>query len=392
MQSRIFFLYRYSLLILLLNSLYAWFLWGTNIFSIFFAFLVSILFYAKSKSSFCFKDTLFSLVLLLAIIEFYEVRYGNLNASIAAVLRITILTFVLALKDQIKIDLFHFFTKAIAWILAISLIGWILYLTGVNLAYSKVIFSDDLYSFYNYYFFILIQYSANMPIPRFSGVFLEPSYLGMIASMLIIANRFDLKKMAVWVFILATIFSFSLSAFIILIIILVIFLLMNSKRPLLNIILMGSLFGAIVYLLLNQNNGNNIFNFYITERLKWEDGNIVGYNRYSDFMDIFYERFMNSNDKYFGIGIPNYQLLAGMANAGYKVFLVTNGIVGTFLVFLFYISVVLRNRSNMAWIFFITYFLIFLNAAYPLMECQLLIFITAMPVFKEIKQKGYNGC
>jgi len=393
-QNRIFILYIFSLLILFLHSLYAWFLWGTQIFTIFFATGISILLYYTSKDFFNFKKSNFVLIILLIIVQIYAVKDGNTNALIATVLRIIIFSFLILLKDSIKIDLLHFFTKAFAILLVVSLFGWILFLFGVDLPntiakYGEA-YGEDMYSFYNYYFFLIVNYMIDWPVPRFSGVFLEPSYLGMIATALIIANRFDFKKKSVWIFLIATLLSFSLSAYVALLITLIAFLLIESKRPVINLFFFILMIYFVSDYYKNLNSGENAINNYIFKRLEWVDGKLVGDNRYSENFQDYYTRLLNSDKRYFGVGYAEYSSFAGAGNAGYKVYIVLYGIVGLLLILLFYLSILFYNYSKSGGILFMGYVLIFIIASYPLMDCQLMIFITAIPGLKCVNQKLEN--
>lgn len=387
-QNPKYILFKFSLLLLLLQSIFAWFLWETFIFTIIFAFMATFIFYFTSKGCFSFNRSNVIPIVLLVIVQLYVVKGMNTNALIAALLRIIIFSAVLLLNDRIKIDLFHFFTKAFAILLSVSLFGWILFLLGVPLPNNPTDFNNGLYYFNNYYFFLLEISSIGVLIPRYSSVFLEPSYLGMIASFLFIANRFELKRKAVLIIFIAILFTFSLAAYIVLLISASGYIILCSKKPIRNFMIFGLFLFSIYFYFSNLNNGDNLVNNLIFERLKYENGDLAGNNRFSPDLDVYLQQSMKTNDKYWGIGAAKFrQMTWEGGNAGYKVYLLQYGIVGTLLVFLFYISMFLSNKSKLAWILLIAYVLIFLQAAYPLMECQLLIFITAIPTLKSIINK-----
>jgi hypothetical protein len=175
-----------------------------------------------------------------------------------------------------------------------------------------------------------------------------------------------------------------LAAYVMLIIAASAYIILNSKHPIRNAVIWG-FFIFLVYIFFSTlNDGDNIINNLIFNRLRIEDEGLAGNNRFTPDLDILFDKTMNSKDGFWGIGITEYSKYTGAAGAGYKVFITQHGIIGVLLVFLLYIFIVFSNVSKMAWIFFLVYILCFLQAAYPLWECELLIFITAMPMFKNI--------
>jgi hypothetical protein len=384
-------LLKISLLLVFLKSLFAWFLWELNPYivaaiSIFF----SILFCIARPSYFPLKKEIFISVLLLVLVEFYCVRGSNINGYFGTLLTTIPIIFVLLLKDTIKIDLLFFLTSAIALILFVSLCAWILFLAGVQLPYSVVNFNDGQY-WYNNYFFFLYNLNPSEIIPRFSGIFLEPGHLGVITSFLLFANHFALKRKEVLVLLVVTIFTFSLAAYLLLAISISVFLLMKSKKPFFYFALWLSFILIGYYFFVTLNHGDNIVNNLIIERLQVVDGDLAGNNRFSSSMDSYFEGFLKSDNLYTGISNSKYESLDLGPNAGYKVFFLQNGILGTSLLFLFYLSLVFSNKSKEALFFLFVYVLAFFQRSYALWECELLIFITAVSLFKTMDGKKKYG-
>ena len=227
-----------------------------------------------------------------------------------------------------------------------------------------------------------------MPFSRFSSVFLEPGHLGMMASFFLCANRFELKRKEILTIFIATIFTFSLAAYLLLLISAFVFLTIYSKKPIRNFIAWGLLLFLFYSFFSTYDKGENVINIFIFERLQTDNGKIAGDNRFSEEMDIYYKRFVNTDEIISGIGLDRFSKTSMVDSAGYKGFIVTYGIIGTLLVLLFYLSLVLGHQSKMAWILFLVYILCFLQAAYPLWECELLLFITAIPFFKLIREQN----
>jgi hypothetical protein len=389
-------LFKFSLLLLFLQSMFAWFLMGKYIavFISYFPILTAYLFcvYPSGiirEGIFQIKKSTIICVFLLIIIQLYFVRELKVTSLILALSRITVISIVLLLSDQIKIDLFRFFTKSFAIILSASLFVWILFLLQVSLPHTLV--KDNLGSYLNYYFFIILLPTSDFLIPRFSSVFPEPGYLGMISAFLLIANRFELKRKEILIISVSIIFSFSLAAFVVLGFALFMFFAFNSRRPLQYVIIVSFVLFLFYYLSSHINAGDNVVYNYIFKRLEYVNGRIAGFNRFSKDLSIYFQKFMNSNDRYFGLGeVAFRKMIWEGGNAGYKVFLLQYGIFGTLVVSLFYISMVLSYNSKMAWILLTACILIFFQAAYPLLECQLFIFITAIATLRSTKNKYFK--
>jgi hypothetical protein len=348
--------------------------------SFFFAFI--------SKNIFTFNKANLILVVLIIIIEFYVVKGGSFNSLIGAILRSIILSVVLLLNDRIKINLFQFFTNAFAILLTISMLEWILFLIGSLLPYDQTNFGG--YFFRNYYLFLISQanFDYNL-IPRFSSVFLEPGQLGMITTFFLIANKFELKRKPILIIFIATLLTFSLVAYVVLIISTSLYLKVYTQKVVRNVYIY-ILFIFLFYLFFsNYNKGDNAINNLIIARLKYENGDIAGNNRFSTDLKDYYKNIYKTDNFIFGLGAFEYEHMTwDGGNAGYKVFIMQYGIVGSLLVLLFYLIVLFSNKSKMAWILLAAYILIFLQASYPTWECELLIFITAVPFLNSYKQRN----
>jgi hypothetical protein len=375
----LFFLFKISILIVFLRSLNAWFLWELSPFitgSI--SILFCTLFLSVNKSFYSLKIEKLISVFILLIVEFYCIRNSNLKGYIGAFLITMPIIFVLLLIDEIKVDLLRFITLFCSILLFISLFAWLLFIVGVKLPYSVVNFNNGQYWYNNYYFF-LYDLNPLVVIPRFSSVFLEPGQLGIITIFLLFANHFNYRRREVWVLFIVTIFTFSLAAYILLIISVVIFIFIKTRKPIVYLTIWLILLTTGYIFFNSQNDGNNVINNLIISRLQIEYGNLAGNNRFSPEMDSYFDDFLKSDKFYTGVGIEDYEKLNLGANAGYKLFMVQYGLIGTLLLLIFYIVLVYKYSSKFSFFLFIVYLLSFLQASYALWECELLIFICSIP-------------
>lgn len=386
-NSYSFFFLKLSLLLIFLKSLHAWFTWDFNVIIVNFIGVALFVFIAI-KYAYAFKITKGNLLLsiLFFITQLYIVKTGNLNALIGAIISGILISFLLFLNDKYKINILNFITKAFAGLLTVSLIAWIFYLLGFSLPSFNATYNDGQYDFQNHYFYLVNNKVMLIDfIRRFSSVFLEPGHLGMITAFLLYVYKFNFKKNEVIIIFIATIFTFSLAAYIIVVFSILAIALTNSKKPFLYFF---SLIIAVFLFYLffkDYNNGDNVINTFIIERLKYEDGTISGNNRFTSYLEDYYNRFITTDDKYIGIGSEYNKIDWGGGNAGYKLFIIQQGFIGLFLVFVFYWGVTLKYKSKDAYFLLIVFILSFIQASYALWECELIIFITGLSLFRNKK-------
>ncbi len=127
---RTYSLLKISLFILFIKSLYAWFLWEDSYFSFLLSLIAIAIFTITNKGALKFKRENITPIALIIVLNLYLVRELNINGFIFGLLTGIILSFVLLLKDQIKSDLFKFFTTAFSILLFISLFAWLLFISA----------------------------------------------------------------------------------------------------------------------------------------------------------------------------------------------------------------------------------------------------------------------
>jgi hypothetical protein len=233
-----------------------------------------------------------------------------------------------------------FIAKVMGFLLALSLAGHFLYLFGFTLP-GKSVQLGEFYSFTNYYLFLLDDRNLFAFVPRFNSYFPEPSHVGSAAAFLLFTQRGKWRK---WynIVLLATIFfSFSLAAFVYLTVIIFLNLWVKKKAMLRKLIVTILVFVGGVMAALFYNGGNNLVHDLILLRLEVDDGKLAGDNRISGNFEKDYENYVSSSDIVFG----REYVADEFGNAGYKVFFYDHGLVGIFLLALFY-GVALRYSRN----------------------------------------------
>ncbi len=269
------------------------------------------------------------------------------------------------LPQKRKIELLQFITKIYSIVLGISILVYLsTYFVNIPSIGSFKAGDLDFYPLYdNYIFFVKSRLYVNF-VYRFNGPFLEPGHQAMISGLLLFANKFDFKNnKLLWIPLIGIIISFSLAGYVIL----ALSYIMLFVKSIGKIIATSLIFIALSFFITDVwDGGNNPVNVLIFERMEYdEEKGITGNNRTSKI-----------TDEYFEQSIKEGKLLLGtrgakgadtrIAGAGYKVYLLRNGLIALFLIILFYrflINPYCNKRYGIA--FFILICCIFLQRAYP---------------------------
>lgn len=383
------FLFYSGMTIAFFGSLNPWFMWSLSSFYIIIsAMFVTMAMYVSSTMQnplFTRTDFLTPTIIYLVLVTYQAlVLNDNINSYIINIFHTIIILSLLRINKEVGIKLSTIISKIMAALLIISIFGYIQYLLGINLPNKSVIFKDAIYTYTNYYFFLLDDRSLFTLIPRFHSVFLEPGQMGTATVFLLLTQYGKWKKWYNIVLLTATLISFSLAAYVMLVFVIFLNLWMKGKNIARKVIIAISIIttttiGAFVY-----NGGDNLLHDLILLRLEVEDGDIVGNNRTREDFSAEFDTFITSSDAIFG---KKYD--EGFGNSGYKVFIYKNGIIGTFILFLFYITSARNATYKRAVISgFILFFLNFIVRGFPLWYCFYIpiycMFLTEDPKIEKI--------
>lgn len=247
-----------------------------------------------------------SLAFMLLSVKFWTLRAGRMNLFLAAPLLYTYysfnsnlnlngvlakmpIVFLFAIQPAKLCELLEKYKVVLACLLVPSILFYLLYLFGFSLdgniidAYE----SEKTCHYYSYPFFV---HSDAQVLPRFHAYFDEPGVLGSIGGMLLLADRFNLRKVDNIIILIGCVLSLSLVfwAFF-----LVNLLLTNFKYKWITLIVL-----IVAISQLSQIDDLSSF-FY---RFQFSDGKLNGLNRTSDAFDSWYNRFIWTSDVFWGLG------------------------------------------------------------------------------------------
>ena len=293
---------------------------------------------------------------------------------------------IILLPTHNKQRLLSIFTTGTVIIVAISLVGWLLFTLGVPLPHSPLIVHENgFHRLYNYYFFVVSENTQFQLFPRFSSMFLEPGQLATPCVFLIFANNLNFKSPKIIILLIAVLLSFSLVGYGILIggLLLYSFFVLKRHRILITSSLLLLLFTFTVFLIKIENQNNPIYTFIIS-RLKYdEEKGISGNNRTTEYFDYKYKRVMSSSDKYLGIAREIDRNNDWTANtSGIKKFIVLYGLVNLLLLSIFFLKLLKDNWCINSIVFFIIVLVGFIPRSMLLSSYWLFICLTAVPVLK----------
>lgn len=392
MRISFFFFFKLAVLLLFLDSMHLWVTWNIPthyIGVIVFTVMISYVFLTGVKLRVSFKRVIGAVLLLTAFLLGYNLN--NLGSVLGPVFRVLPCLLLLFISDsKILIDTFNFIVNFFAVLLPISLLVFSLTFLGLPPVGEITHFSGLYGSFDNY----LLAFRSGFYYYRFSSVFLEPGHLGMILSYMLFALRFNFKDVRVIILFVASLFTFSLAAYV-LIFIGYIFKLLLYRELRFRVVLQGSIVLLLLFsLAVNFNEGDNLLNKHLFARLQLdEEKGFTGNNRTIGRLDDVYEIAMNNKElALWGIGVDNYNLLKEnfrFGGAGVKVYVLRQGFVSVLLVFAAYFLMGLSLSKNRRYVFCFLVILAFSfwQRAYPFWASWIITFMGGIALTNEIRPK-----
>ncbi len=351
----------------ILVSSYAWFsfMLPSNMIPMIVSGLMIILF---AVGNFEYKLN-FRIILLISVIllaGMITTLTTTIPGGIYTILLYLPATLIFTLSKEYQQDLLKSVTKWLCIILGISLFVYFVNLFVPLPHTTFIVPNNDFYQPFDNYFFYIYSggyESEDAGVLRFGSIFLEPGHLSMICILMLFANRFRFKSQPLlWIPFVCIMISFSLTGYVLLLISIFLLKIKNIFYMLASVIVLTSswLFVTEIW-----NEGNNPVNILIVQRLEFDTGKgIKGNNRTVKKTDYYYKQRVQDGQIILGIG--NADKGDRVKGAGYKIFLLRNGVISAILVGLIYILLINpKSNKRYAWSFFTVIILLFLQRAYP---------------------------
>lgn len=376
--SLVKFLFYFGIVLAFYGSLHPWFLWPLGaLYPLPAGVLIctAMLISKSTQDNWFTNDHFLAPVMGYVAISTYMLITSetNINGYIVNLFHTVIFFSIFHLNPKRMEVLTTFLCKTMGSLMAISIPTFLLYLVGFRFMGVNATYGDGLYSYTNYFFFLIDDRTLWAFFPRFSSVFLEPGHLGT-ASVLLLSTQFGKwKKWYNVALLVALLLSFSLAAYVLYVVVIFLKLWTQGKQFIGKLVMVAALIATIVTGSFFYNNGENLLHDLILIRLEVDDGELAGNNRVTEGFDTDFEKLCETSDVIFGKKRENPEF----GDSGYKVFIYENGIIGTILMLAFYIASLGRIKNRKAGMSAFTLALLgFIVRGYPLWYSNYLPYYT----------------
>ncbi len=375
-------LYKCSIFLFALQSLRPWFFWDSVVVYCIeaFALIMSCLLLHQSNVTWRIvsKYNFITFVILYFFLLYLNDLHSILGYIYISAKSFVYLVLLVYTSNSYKSDIWQFIMKWFSVLLGISIIAWIAYLLGVRWSYTLAEYGN--YNFHNYGFFLFDVGGRGLNI-RFSSIILEPGHLGTVLPLILFLNNYDFRKVYNILFLIAILFTLSLSGYVLLVVGYIFKALTNSTSKLFAVSFCVILLALLFVVAPNYNGGNNIVNQKISSRIDIKN-NVE--ERSTSSMDLMYREVMNSDKIFFGLGNDYINRMTGgsAGNAGYRPFIVAHGMIGAVLTILLYCYYPATQRFKFKSLMFsMLYILSLMQRAYPWWDFFLMILLCGVPFF-----------
>lgn len=372
-------LYSIGLLIFFMFSMNAWFAFLDLNYMVYIPFFMCLcvvpfkgLFYINVRK------------IILSAIYVFTLFYLDLGGFIS----LTAVFLYIFLNTKTQYIVYQKITKYLAILLFISLsLHLILQIFDVHPFLPPYV--TETYGIYDNYLLYLRHHGGYAE--RYNAFFNEPGHLGMIMAFLVYVNDYNWKDKCTLIFLLNLLFSLSLAGYVLFFIGLIIHL-YDTKRKMLGQFMLSIVFLCFMgYVATIYNNGKNIINETIIERLAYdEDSGIRGNNRTEKITDEYFDS-LTLSEAFIGLKNPELMESLGISGAGYKIFVIQYGILGLLLIFCLYYDIYRFNKLEYKLVllgYFLVLALAFLQRAYPLWVSWL---VPTLYMCMNCKEYKYNN-
>lgn len=266
--------------------------------------------------------------IFLPFVYFLLFNFNNFEVTPIGFLATLELLLIILLKKSILSNAFRLYKRILLIMASFGIIFYLIFIIGVPVPYSTTIFYEIYTSsvYINYGLSFLLLGDGYL---RLCGLFNEPGYFGTILALVLCTEKFNLKKKSNLIFFIAGCLTFSLAFYFIILIYLFLASVKSRIRFIGFVSMLVLLFGILPNIEFSNQNINNISN-----RLKIEDGVLVGDNRSNSNIDESIDSiFSNSEHFIFGYGRGYSRTLSLKGTSTFKSYIIDFGFIGFLLLF-----------------------------------------------------------
>ncbi len=349
MQKAILYLYIATIFYAIFYGARAWFTWNINgpyVNLALFIIILSFFFQKKFRTQISPNNIIAFGILLLSYVTTSDM---SINGMLNIIFILCVSCSVFLLPHCYIRKLFYTIQNILFYLLIPAIILHIILLI-VNIPSISIIShpSSDNYVYFNYLFLIKNHIIYNN---RFCGFCLEPGNMAALCCFMLYIDNFDLKNRKNFILILAVLLSLSLAGYILLILGYMFSHVTNIKSIIKKVIQILIIILAFYYISTTYNDGKNIINETIIERLTPDkEKGIAGNNRVTKVVDDYYEEFVKSNYLLLGYGNEKFEKIRKQElywiAAGYKPFIMQYGLLRLIGVIAFYFIIAFNSKNR----------------------------------------------
>lgn len=317
------------LLIVLLQPFY---FWGMNMIPVKFLFFLVIIPFFKIGNK--------NIAMLFFLLCVYLIIPISRGLNITGMVEFVFLSIIPFLKYKFVKRTYQYFTIVYASLMVVSIIVWILVLSGVNLPNYTIDPLNDLkhYVYIAYPFLVIptMDTSADavlLGFLRFHSVFDEPGIVGTISLILLYINSFNFRKWYNIALFASGILSFSIFFYIGAIVYGLLILYKQKKNRIRNLIMIA--IGVVTFSIII--NSNQFLYDIIGHRFEYDEksGKLVGDNRADDDLKKYFSSIRGTSIYFWGDSTENIERFS--ASAGYRNMVLRYGAVFFILFIIFWL-------------------------------------------------------
>ncbi|GBF33831.1 hypothetical protein DCCM_2942 [Desulfocucumis palustris] len=252
--------------------------------------------------------------------------YGQVQFYVTVFTMLLIFEFLL-LDASNKVKVFHYFRKIMVVLLFFGILVYGMRMVLGTGLFEQVNFYSQNIAEHGYYYLRLCQFYIleGGYVSRLCGPFNEPGVVGTFAALLLIADQFDLRKKGNIVLLVAGVLSFSLAFFILCAGYIVLCAATERRKDFLVIILIVVI--LLVFLLPYLRSVSTVID-ELAYRFTITGDGLAGDNRTDDVYEAFFSSYMQTADRWLGLGTGAKDSLTRGANLSYKTLIIEYGIIG----------------------------------------------------------------
>ena len=323
----------------------------TNIVIVFKYLLLLVSFFILYRSNIGLKFKYLWVPVVIWLVFFLSSIGGKLYLM---PLNLILLSVFCILPDFLK---YRIFEKYRIWIIVMSSLGILAYLSyifSLGIPYSLTYYytGGDNYYYVDYMFSLL--YLSGFQV-RLCGLFNEPGFFGTVIALILILEKFNLKRIGNIILLCAGFFTFSFAYYILIII----YFLVKMTKSLVSAFMTISVILLLLFYVQNtQFDDPQVQHLVDRFSIDKTKGEFSGDNRTSEEFDLSYQRMFDEGNWFLGMG-GNAMVGKEFTTLSYKALIYKHGVLGFSVIMgcLFIAAYPIARRNRDALIFLLCFFI-----------------------------------